>query len=96
MLKLVLKCNNFTFNNENYLQINGTVMGTRVAPTYANLVMDHIERKFIYPRSHKPRIWFRFINDVWDIFRGTEEELQNFVEYCNSVHDLKKFTTEYS
>ena len=52
ILELVLKCNNFTFNNENYLQINGTAMGTRVSPTYANLFMDSIERKFIYPRNH--------------------------------------------
>ena len=48
MLELVLKLNNFTFNSENYLQVNGTAMGTRVAPTYANLFMDSIERKYIY------------------------------------------------
>ena len=45
MLELVLKLNNFTFNSEHYLQINGTAIGTRVAPTYANLFMDSIEKK---------------------------------------------------
>ena len=44
MLELVLNCNNFTFTNENYLQINCTAMGTQVAPTYANLFMDSIEK----------------------------------------------------
>ena len=49
MLELVLKCNNFMFNNDHYLQINGTAMGTQVAPTYANLFMDSLEEKFICP-----------------------------------------------
>ena len=71
-------------------------MGTRVAPTYANLFMDFIERKFIYPRRIKPRIWFRSIDGVWGIFQGTEAELLQFVEYCNSFHDSIKFTIEYS
>ena len=28
--------------------MNGTAMGTRVAPTYANLFMAHFEEKYIY------------------------------------------------
>ena len=43
LLELILQSNNFTFNKEHYLQINGTAMGTRVAPMYANLFMDSIE-----------------------------------------------------
>ena len=34
MMELILKQNNFTFNNEHYLQVNGTAMGTRMAPSY--------------------------------------------------------------
>ena len=39
--------------------------------------------------------WFRFIDDIWGIFRGTEEELNTFVEYCNSFHETINFTVEY-
>ncbi len=39
LLDLILKCNNFDFNWKHYLQVNGTAMGTRVAPKYANLFM---------------------------------------------------------
>ena len=35
LLEFVLKSNNFMFNHDNYLQINGTAMETHVAPTYA-------------------------------------------------------------
>ena len=96
ILEFVLKFNNFMFNQDNYLQINGTVMGTRVAPTYGNLFMNSLEQKYIYPHAHCPRIWFRFIDDISGIFRGTDEELKTFVEYCNSFQETIKFTVEYS
>ena len=48
MLELILKCNNFTFNRKHFLQVNGTAMGTRVAPTYANLFMAHFEETYVY------------------------------------------------
>jgi hypothetical protein len=34
-IKLVLENNFFFFDNKYYLQIKGTAMGTKVAPTYA-------------------------------------------------------------
>jgi hypothetical protein len=39
MITMVLKKNNFTFNGDHYLQINGTAMGTKMAPSYANIFM---------------------------------------------------------
>ena len=96
LLEFVLKSNNFVFNWDNYLQINGTAMGTRVSPTYANLFMNSLEQTYIYPHAKCPRIWFRFIDDIWGIFRGTEEELNSFVEYCNSFHETIKFMVEHS
>ena len=71
-------------------------MGTRVAPTYDNLFMDSLEQKYIYPNAKCPKIWYRFINDIWGIFRGSEEELNSFVDYCNSFHEAIKFMVEYS
>ena len=95
MLELVLKCNNFTFNGDHYLQINGTAMGTKVAPTYANLFMDHLESKHIYTHPLCPQIWKRFIDDIWGIFRGMETQLIEFHKYANSIHPTIKFTMEY-
>ena len=96
LLEFILKSNNFMFNQDNYLQINGTAMGMQVAPTYTNLFRDSLEQKYIYPHAKCPRIWFRFIDNIWGIFRGTEEELNSFVDYCNSFHQTIKFTVEYS
>ena len=95
MLELVLKCNNFKFNRKHFLQINGTAMGTRVAPTYANLFMAHFEEKYIYCNS-KPRIWFRFIDDIWGLYTGDKASFDNFVERINSIHSSIKFSGEFS
>ena len=35
MLPLVLKKKHFSFDGNHYLQINGTAMGTKMAPSYA-------------------------------------------------------------
>ena len=37
LLEKVLKLNNFTFNDENFIQVKGTAMGTRAAPNFANI-----------------------------------------------------------
>ncbi len=43
MMELILTLNNFELNGDHYLQIQGTAMGTRVAPSYANLFMAELE-----------------------------------------------------
>jgi hypothetical protein len=40
---MVLK-KNFTFNGDHYIQINGTAMGTKMAPSYANIFMGKLEK----------------------------------------------------
>ena len=35
---------NFAFNSKHYLQKHGTAMGTRMAPSYANLFLGKFER----------------------------------------------------
>jgi hypothetical protein len=44
LLTLVLKYNNLTFNGEHFLQINGIAMGTNMAPSYANIFMEKLEK----------------------------------------------------
>ena len=39
LIRLILTMNNFYFNSKHYLQTYGTAMGTRMAPSYANLFL---------------------------------------------------------
>ena len=47
LARLVLELNNFQFENKHYLQVKGTAMGTRMAPSYANLFMACLEQKIL-------------------------------------------------
>jgi hypothetical protein len=58
LLTLVLKHNNFTFNGEHFLQINGTAMGTKMAPSYANIFMGKLEKLIIQSALHKRTEYF--------------------------------------
>ncbi|CAG2213766.1 unnamed protein product [Mytilus edulis] len=46
--KIVLEENTFYFDGNKYRQIKGTAMGTKVAPTYANLVMGYLEQQIYF------------------------------------------------
>jgi len=96
MLNLVLTCNNFEFNNQHFLQTQGVAMGTRVAPTIANLVMGHFEEKFVYTYHLRPLIWLRYIDDNFMIWTHGKEALDEFIAHLNSVHPSIKFTHEAS
>ena len=64
MLTMVLKKNNFTFNGDNYLQINGTAMGTKNAPSNAIIFMGKFEKQLLESSIERPLSWYRFIDDV--------------------------------
>ena len=96
LVNTVLTMNNFRFNDTNYLQISGTAIGTRVAPTYANIFMSDFERKHVYSYPKQPSLWVRFIDDILLIWEHGEEKLLRFISHLNAVHKTIKFTSEIS
>ena len=56
LIKLILSTNSFTFNEEYYLQVYGTAMGTRMAPSYANLFMGKLEQQFLCTQERVPLV----------------------------------------
>ena len=57
LLTLVLKCNNFEFNGQHYLQVQGTAMGTKMAPAYANMFMGRLEKQLLMSVTVRPFSW---------------------------------------
>ncbi len=96
LLDHVLILNNFQFNGENYLQIGGTAMGTKVAPSLANIFMSDFEEKYIYTYPLQPLFWARYIDDIICIWQHGPMELAKFNEHLNSCHDSIKFSHETS
>ena len=91
LLEKVLKCNNFDFNGDHYLQVGGTAMGTKVAPAYANTFMGWFEEKYVYNYHKQPLLWKRFIDDIFLIWQYEETDLDEFVTYLNDSMQSIKF-----
>jgi len=96
LAELVLKNNNFQFNGNHYLQTLGTAIGTKMAPAYANHFMDRLERRLISDARVKPYLWRRYIDDIFMVWTGSEEELTEFLNYINEAHATIKFTWSWS
>ena len=96
-LWLILTLNNFIFNDKNFLQTSGVSMGTKCASSYANLFMAYFEKTYIYPHLvNKSLLYLRYIDDIFMLWKGTEEELKAFIEMINVAHPTIKFDTNYS
>ena len=57
----VLIKNNFTFLDKHYLQVHGTAMGTRMAPSMACLFMGKLEERMLASAPCRPWMWWRYI-----------------------------------
>ena len=64
-LELVLTNNHFEFNGKYYYQLSGTAMGAKLAPSYANIFMTKFEEKYVYTYPLQPKLWRRFIDDIF-------------------------------
>lgn len=95
LAEMVLTKNCFVFEDEYYLQVQGTAMGTRMAPSYANIFMAALEEHFLSTQSKKPLLWKRYIDDIFLLWEHGEESLNSFLTALNSTYSVK-FTHSYS
>ncbi|KAJ1100564.1 hypothetical protein NDU88_005646 [Pleurodeles waltl] len=105
-LSFILKCletvlfnNYFDFNGKMYHQIKGVSMGAACAPSVANLYVGAFEDKIIYnemaPFYENVRAWSRFIDDVFFIWKGSEDQLLEFYSWLNLCDSNLRFTIKY-
>ena len=92
LCQLFLRCNVFSFNGQIYQQIQGRAIGTKMAPSYANLFMDRFERAFLAQEPILLLVWKRYIDDILCIWTGTRSELDGFLDRLNKTHRTLRFT----
>lgn len=95
LLDFTLRSNDFLFNDEVFLQICGTAMGKGYAPSLADLYLAPFDNK---ATSYHivPLLYSRFLDDIFLIWRGTEQQLLRFEQYLNSLIEGIKITLTYS
>lgn len=86
LLDINLRRNDFVFDEKYYLQIKGTAMGKRFAPAYANIFMANWEEEVLQKCDRKPLYYLRYLDDIWGVWDGSQEEFQAFLVILNS-HD---------
>ena len=96
LMETVLKHNYFEFNGTMYRQIQGTAMGTKMAPSFACLFMANLEESFLRDRPHSPLMWLRYIDDIFCVWPHSGEALSSFLEDLDHSHSVIKYTHEVS
>jgi len=98
-LSLVLKNNFFQFKKILYHQIDGTAMGTAVAPIYANIFMGFLEKKLVEELLGNQSLlhYIRYVDDTLFIFKHTSmQNLQEIAHRFNSLHKNIFFNFEFN
>ena len=103
-LDFVLKNNNFLFNDVYYNQLDGTAMGTTVAPAYACLVIAYLEENKLFP-DILPKYfttdqckWLqqnykRYMDDGF-VPLSNSIQIEVFLKCLNSLHPMITYTYE--
>ena len=94
-VRICLEHNNSRFQDENFLQIHGTAMGPKNACSYADIAMGVIDKK-AKSGTIKPNLWWRYRDDIFDLWTQGQSKLIEFTEFINSLYPTIKFTLVYS
>ena len=85
LLKLTLHNNDFNFNNETFHQICGVPMGKAYAPSLANLYLVQFDFAAMNQFRIKPKLFFRFLDDIFCIMAGTEQDILDYQLFINDL-----------
>ena len=96
LLDLILKNNDFVFNNETFLQVLGTAMGKVFSPSLANIYLLEFDEKAMNGFPIKPLLFFRYLDDIFMIWPGDVIQLKEFELFLNGLIPDIKITLEYS
>jgi len=95
-VEICLRVNNCQFFGCNFVQKHGTAMGPKNACSYADLAMGIIDEKAKFGGILKPLLWWRYRDDVFDVWtQGLAKRLQ-FTDYINSLYPTIKFELVHS
>lgn len=87
LLDINLRRNDFQFGGNYFLQVRGTAMGKRFAPSYANIYMAAWEESALRICPVKPLQYYRLMDDIW----RPGETFAEFVALLNAHHaSIKK------
>jgi len=85
LLDITLKNNDFEFNGEYFLQVHGTAMGKIYAPKLADIYLTYFDRMATTGFRIKPEKYYRYLDDVFFKWRGSQQDLDEFNLFLNGI-----------
>ena len=67
-------------------------MGTKMAPSHANIFVSVFEKQMLSSYPHKPFVYFHYIDDIFMIWREGKDSLKQFLKHCNRPNKHIEFT----
>ena len=93
---MVLRSNEFVFEGERFMQKEGTAIGSKMGKNYACTFMGMWEEEVVERAEMEigkgPKVWIRFVDDVFGVWKGSREEFEKFVGICNDHEERIKVT----
>ena len=71
-------------------------MGSQASLEIADITFHETEKNILQKYTTKISLWFRFRDDIFLIFIGTTQDLDEFIADINNMHMTFKFSFESS
>jgi hypothetical protein len=88
LAKLVLETNETVFEGRQVVQVDGTAIGSKRGKNYACAYMGQWEQEIHQEAKREkmrvPRKWWRFVVNMFGVWRGSVESFLAFVGLCNN------------
>ena len=86
MIKTVLNNNNFNLTaDRQFIQTDGTAIGSRLGRNYACTYMGWWERQLLEGARCKPLVYLRYVDDIFGIWMAGQSELELFRDRANGI-----------
>ena len=82
-LKLCLHSTIFSFNSVLYRLTFDAPMGSCISPVIANIFMESVERAAIDSSQEPPRIWVRYVDDIFCVIKVSV--IDDFLHHINGI-----------
>ena len=86
-----------TIDGKIYFQRDGLPIGKSISKPLAGIYVHWLEENHVFKAENEQRLvyWKREMDDIFFVWRGTKDELEEFVWHLNGVEFKIKFNLNY-
>ena len=95
LVKLCTLDNVFSADDSFYRQKTGLMMGNNLSPILSSMFLEHLERTVFTKIPEAPKIWLRYVDDVFATVPDVGFNFDLYFERLNNAHPNIRFKTEW-